>query len=245
MPSPAEGTPSLVFAPDLGEPGAEFDLSPDESHYVARVCRLRIGDRLQATNGRGTLATLEVVSLATLSRVRVESRETHPRGRARAVWCGVPEGQRADWLVEKLAELGVAIWQPIDCERGSWSPTTQRLERWDRLAVAALRQSRRIHRMEIRPPIGLTQALAGRPRDARGWWADPKGGVGDPSLLTSGLSIGVIGPSQGLSRAEKTRLTEAGFEAMSLSDSRLRTETAALAWAIWSGLAAIGGTSGG
>src|SRR5262249_52022667 len=56
----ARATPAFVYVPDLAAVDAELELSAAESHYVARVCRARVGDALDASDGRGGLAELAV-----------------------------------------------------------------------------------------------------------------------------------------------------------------------------------------
>src|SRR5262245_60805725 len=130
MRSRAEGAaPSFLWVPELpGEPGP-IELSAEETHYVGRVCRVRPGDRVLATDGRGGLARLRVVSLGSRARAEVERIDRTERRRRALVLSGAPEGRRGDWLVEKLAELGIESWQPVDCERARWAGGPPALER--------------------------------------------------------------------------------------------------------------------
>src|SRR5436190_359732 len=113
----ADVAPSHLYVPELGPSDSIVSLSRDESHYLHRVCRARIGDVATATDGRGALARLRVIEIGPAARLQVESVEAREPARISWIWCGAPEGQRADWLVEKLAEIGVAVWQPLQCER--------------------------------------------------------------------------------------------------------------------------------
>ena len=233
---PAEAAPSYLWVPELAEPGAEVELSREESHYLMRVCRARAGDHALATDGRGALARLRVVTLGERVMAEVESieRAASDESRRRAwILCGAPEGQRADWLVEKLAELGIEAWQPIDCARERWRATPGTLTRWRRLAVAALRQSQRRYLMEVREPATLESLAPGFPREARRWVADPEGKRGVDPPAGPGWVVGAVGPAAGFDPREKSLLAELEFAPMSLSDGRLRAETAALAWAAW------------
>lgn len=241
---PAEVAPSFVWVPDLPSTGARLTLPEDESHYVTRVCRGRPGDRLSATDGRGALATLRLVAVGSRAVAEVESCERmHPERSAR-VLSGAPQGERGDWMVEKLAELGVTVFQPLDCERGRWERMKGRMERWRRLAIAALRQSRRRFLFEIRAPVPLAQALAELPSEGLRWVADS---AGTPASLSPpprcAEAAVLIGPSGGFSPAERERIGGAGVVPIALSDGRLRTETAAMAWACWWS-ASGGGSSG-
>ena len=89
--------------------------------------------------------------------------------------------------------------------------------------------------MAVEEPVPLQQALSSLPPGSGRWLADASGaeaglgqppGGGDPA-------IGLVGPSGGLDDGERQAALAAGFQALRLSDARLRTETAALAWAVW------------
>ena len=234
MRSRAEASPSFVFAPGLGEPGSSVTLSETESHYLARVCRARAGDRVTATDGRGRIGHLHLTSVHGRVKALVERCEVLERRRRAWVWCGAPEGARADWLVEKLAELGVERWQPLQCRRGDWRGGRGRVTRWERLAVAGMRQSQRSFLMEVAEPIGVEAALEQIPLSSSRWVASrsgPRGGAG--SGARADLAVGAIGPASGFTATEEAALKAAEFRPIGLSEGRLRTETAALAWALW------------
>jgi len=235
---PAEAAPSYLWVPGLGEAVDLVELSPEESHYLVRVCRAREGDRVIATDGRGALARLRVLSLGERVRAAIETLEHPPADplRRRAwILCGAPEDQRGDWMVEKLAELGVEVWQPIECARARWRFSPGTLARWQRLAVAALKQSRRRFILEVRAPAPLAEAASGIPPEAACWMADPEGQRGAPAPAGMGWTVGAIGPSKGFDPGEKDFLGRRAFKPICLSDGRLRAETAALAWAAWWG----------
>jgi 16S rRNA (uracil1498-N3)-methyltransferase len=226
----AEAAPSFVHLPDLAAGGDEIVLSGDEAHYVSRVVRARAGERLHATDGAGLTATLEVLAAGAETRVRVLARERHERAARLEIWCGVPEGDRADWLVEKLGELGVAALVPVDCARASWGRSV-RHERWERLAIAAMRQSRSPWKLELAAARPLGDSLPALAPGGLRRLADPLGGAPDPDAWTSadGGTVVAVGPSSGFDASELKRLSEYGFTPVRLAQARLRTETAALA----------------
>jgi 16S rRNA (uracil1498-N3)-methyltransferase len=235
----AEGAPSFVHLPQLGAVGATLEIAGDEAHYLARVVRVRAGERVCASDGEGGLATLEIERLAPSLRARVIEREQRMRVAELELWCGAPKGDRADWMVEKLAELGVARLVPIEAERGRWERFERRRERWERLASAALRQSRSAFRMHVLEPLALEPALTRTPGAAARWCARPDGGPATRiAAAARGPTIVAIGPSSGFSQGELKRLQESGFTAVALAETRLRTETAALAAAaVWAAAA--------
>lgn len=234
MRSAAEAAPSFLYLPDLALLREHFTLEGDEARYVAKVVRAREGERLTATDGLGQVATLFVESTRPEVRLAVTDVRTLAPPPASVLWCGAPEGERGDWLVEKLAELGVTDFQPIDTERVRW-PASVRSDRWERLAVAALRQSRSAWLMRLAAPIPLAPLVAGlqaqSPQERR-WLADP-GGVAAATLELPADSpvTGAVGPSSGFSQVERNLLSSHGFVTVGLALLRLRTETAAVALA--------------
>lgn len=234
MPLPGDAAPSFLWVPELPSAGASLTLRDDESHYLTRVCRARAGEIVNATDGRGALASLRVLEVGRAAVVEVESCERSRPARSAWVLVGAPEGERGDWLVEKLAELGVTVFQPVDCERGHWERMKGRADRWHRLAVAALRQSRRRFLLEVRAPRPVGEVMSELPAGAGSWLADAAGpAAASCAPPRDGLAIGLIGPAAGLAPPERELAESGGFQPISLSDSRLRAETAALAWASW------------
>lgn len=230
MPSAADGAPSFLYLPQRFTADETLALDGEEGRYLARVVRARPGDRVTASDGEGTLATLEVLESRPEVHVRVRSIEHVPAPPVARLLCGAPEGERGDWLVEKLAELGVTHFVPVETDRVRW-PSPIRLERWERLTVAALRQSRSAWRLVLSPPLGLREAVpAALPGVS--WLADPAGLPAHAMALPADTPVsGAVGPSSGFSEPERKWLSEQGFASVSLSRARLRTETAALALA--------------
>lgn len=228
---PAEAAPSWLWIAELGAAGDVVTLTAQDVHYLLRVCRARVGDRVTATDGRGVVAALRLEAGSPLAG-RIETVERRERSREAWLLCGAPERGRADWMIEKLAELGVAVFQPVDCARGRWE-SGARPDRWRRVAVAGLRQARSPFLLEIRRPVGLEEATTGLPSEGSRWLADPAGPGGRAAGAAAGPAIGAVGPAAGFDESEWSLLRARGFEPMSLSGNRLRTETAAIAWAAW------------
>lgn len=234
MHSRAEAAPGFVRVVDLPGPGGRVTLDSEDSRYVARVCRAKPGERLHLTDGFGGLATARVLETGPRVRAEVETLDRATREREALLLCGAPEGERADWMVEKVAELGLAVFQPVDCERANWERAERRFERWQRVAAAALRQSRARFLLELRRPMPLTQAIAGLPSSSSRFLASPEGVAGGMvPTPRAGLTLGMVGPAAGLTSGERSSLEASGFRPIALSGNRLRTETAAIAWTGW------------
>jgi 16S rRNA (uracil1498-N3)-methyltransferase len=233
MRSAADAAPSFLYLPDLATCPGEFRLNGEEARYLARVVRAREGECVTASDGAGSLATLAVERTRPDVVLRVVERRTVPRPGATRLMCGAPEGERGDWLVEKLAELGVSELVPVETQRARWTALPRR-ERWERLATAALRQSRSAWRLRIGEPVELRAGLGAIGAGAR-WLADPGGVPGAAmSVLPDQPVTGAVGPSSGFSEDEHKLLLSNGFVAVCLASLRLRTETAAVALAaLW------------
>lgn len=229
----AEAAPAFVHVPGLAGAGDHLRLEGDDAHYVSRVVRAREGERLTATDGAGCVAHLVVEKLRPELVVRVEHREHRPAPPAAELLCGAPEGERGDWLIEKCAELGLTRFVPVDCARAKWAGSG-RIDRWRRLAIAALRQSRSAWLMTCVPALPLEAALAGLAPKSR-WLADAGGVSAEPCLAAGAEAVaGAIGPASGFSGPERNLLSENGFASVRLAPQRLRTETAAVSLAaLW------------
>jgi RsmE family RNA methyltransferase len=92
------------------------------------------------------------------ARFRQTNQEAHPLPKGRPHTCaGSLKGGRADWLVEKCTELGASALQPLLTER---SPSVgERIERWERVTLAATKQCQRLHEMRLREPLTVQQLL--------------------------------------------------------------------------------------
>jgi 16S rRNA (uracil1498-N3)-methyltransferase len=168
----------------------------------------------------------------------------------------VPKGERADWMVEKLSEVGCAAFVPLVADRSVVTPKgTGKHDRWVRLATESAKQCRRRGVMRIDAPIPLDVLLArlttaGRDaadaaRDAAaaaapagrppvGWFLDT-GAAAVPVrrlLLTpappADLTL-LVGPEGGWSPGEVDRMLGARLTPVALTRTILRVETAAVA----------------
>ncbi len=226
---PASTIPSWLYLPGIAAPGGTYTLPDDEAHYVARVCRAKPGERATGTDGAGTVAELELERVTRQVEVRVLGRRYVERPHEARVLCGAPEGSRADWLVEKLAELGVAHLVPLECARANWRGA--RLDRARKIAVAALRQSRNAWLLEVFDPVPVADAIASVPEAAERWIAEALAPLGRAPAEIPSISVAAIGPAPGFAPEERERFANGGFVPVRLGAARLRTETAAIAWA--------------
>lgn len=207
----------------LGE--GEIVVEGEEAHHLARVLRIRVGERFVAFDGTGVEAEAEVLSVGPQVHARVlgTRRPDVEAPRDVTLYLALVKGERFDWAVEKATELGVARIVPLETERTEVrDPGEARRKRWQRLAASAAAQSGRVRVPEVAAPEKLPLALADAPRPAV--LLAPGGGAfpAHPSAL-------FIGPEGGFTEAEVEAARASGVQPVGLGPRILRVETAALA----------------
>ena len=224
--------PRRLHVPPLAGPG-EIDLPPAEAHHARTVLRLRAGEAVELFDDAGRTARGVLISVdAEAVRVAVEAPTVAPPGARRVeVASAVPKGDRADWLVEKLSELGVARWTPLVTARSVVVPGKGKRERWGRIAVEAAKQSRRPGVMAIEAVTPLADALAA-PDVKRLWFSTDPSAAPIAAVLAERqaacpLTL-LVGPEGGWTEPECLALTAAGASAAKLTATVLRVETAAV-----------------
>lgn len=233
----------VAYAPPDAWSGEEVTFSDAEHVHLARVLRARRGERLDAVDGAGGRALLEIVAVGrSATRCAVVSRapaEPAPRPALRLAPC-LTRGPRMDWLVEKATELGVVEIAPVISARSivrrDAKGDASHGARWGRLAVAAMKQSRRAWLPTIAPPRPLGEFLAARAPDERlivPWERAQGPGLGAHlrarPVDAEGRVALLVGPEGGLTDEEAERITAAGGELVALGSAILRSETAAVA----------------
>jgi hypothetical protein len=101
---PADGAPAWLALETLPAVGGAIEFGEDDSHYLRRVCRVRAGERITATDGVGGVAEITLDGSGRELRGVVERRETRERGPEACVLCGAPEGERG------LVDRALAGW---------------------------------------------------------------------------------------------------------------------------------------
>ncbi|MBV8880594.1 MAG: 16S rRNA (uracil(1498)-N(3))-methyltransferase [Planctomycetaceae bacterium] len=187
-------------------------LSPEESRHALRALRLAAGDRVTVFDPRETW-TGEIESTAGPVTVRLLEKVEAPRIPRVVVASAIPKGARLDWMIEKLAELGVAEFIPVRFARSVTEPGEGKRKRLDKIAVAAAKQSG-----APVMTIAAERTVAQLPADAI--LAAP----GSADAAAPGGGLVVIGPEGGVTAEEAARFSRR----LSLGPTILRTETAAV-----------------
>jgi 16S rRNA (uracil1498-N3)-methyltransferase len=204
-----------VFVADVEAP----ELDPADRHHLERVLRLRPGDPITVADGKGRSRPCALgPQLEPLGPVAADPRPQPPIGVAFAL----TKGERPEWTVQKLTELGADRIVPFVAARSvvRWTPAqaTAHAERWRKIAREAGSQSRRTWLPAVEDVATFAELVAA-PGAAM---AHPGGG---PLSLDSTLVL--VGPEGGW--ADEELDAAAALPRVGLGAHVLRAETAAMA----------------
>ncbi len=198
-----------------------------EAHHLAAVCRLRAGDRVCLFNGDGREYPALVKEVGK-RRVALEvlTVETPQRelGFRLEVAAPLPKGDRAQFLIEKLTELGATHFVPLQTQRSVVHPRdTDKLQRW---VIEASKQCGRNVLMAVEPLCEWESYCRRTALPARRLVAHPASG--NMSRPLGGEIAVAVGPEGGFTEEEIAVARAAGWQVVSLGPRILRVETAAM-----------------
>ncbi len=241
-----------LFVGSLLQAGSDISLPPGAARH-AQVRRVQPGDQLWLFDGAGCDWPAEVLKVGRHS-VEVRIGQPVPVQRelplAVTLAVGMPANERMDSLVEKAVELGVAVVQPLVCERSVLRLAGERAERkrehWQAIAEAACEQSGRSCVPLVQPVMALptwlmTQRPAAMPATAgtlRLVLSLQPGSrpLGALEMASPTAVVALSGPEGGLTPAEEAAAAVVGFVPVSLGPRVLRADTAPLAVLAWIGV---------
>ncbi len=209
------------------------DLDPAEAHHVRDVLRLTEGVTLELFDDSGQTATGPLVMVhPAVVRVQILTVENKFADSFRlTIAAAVPKGDRADWMIEKLSELGVHRFVPLVTERSVVLPSGKnKFDRWNRIALEAAKQSRRSGVMEIGELTPVATAIADK---QAGVFLSTEPGCTPITAATDSISANTaiiiyVGPEGGWAPGEISAFTAAQISALALTGTILRVETAAI-----------------
>ncbi|OWK34510.1 16S rRNA (uracil(1498)-N(3))-methyltransferase [Fimbriiglobus ruber] len=221
----------------------EFVFDGPEAHHLTTVRRFGPGDRLTLFNGDGHDYPAEVVSVGKKSALLIVSKPLaadRELGFPLIVGVALPKGDRADFLIEKLTELGATRFVPLVTERSVVRPKEDKVEKMERAVIEASKQCGRNVLMSVDPPRKWDDFFVQPDLPALKLVLHTAAAPAINTISTAEVHQGVaiaIGPEGGMTADEVTAAVAAEWRAVSLGKRVLRVETAAVAAAAW--LAAV------
>lgn len=217
------------FTPEPLSPG-EFHLRGAEAHHLTAVRRFKPGGRIVLFNGDGREYPAEILEAGrkfVLLNVLAVSAISREAAHAVAIAAALPKGDRGEFLVEKLVELGVARFIPLRTERTIVQPRDSRLEKLHQAVIEASKQCGRNVLTRIDPLTDWPRFVAAAADGPRAI-LHPGGASRGRLPLDTDCTI-AVGPEGGFTDGELAAAEAAGWERVSLGPRTLRVETAAIA----------------
>jgi 16S rRNA (uracil1498-N3)-methyltransferase len=221
------------YSPPIG-PDDTVVLTGDEANHLARVRRIRRGERVLVFDGSGIECDAVVREIGRNEVVlSIEARQPVDRELpfSLTLGCSPAKGDRLHWLIEKATELGVSRFVPILTERSSEQARGLRPEKAERWVIEACKQCGRNILMEVSDAVAWPDFLASSNSQSVRLIAAPTGSslnVLDGFQRQTGIVI-AVGPEGGFTPGELDTAVGVGWEPISLGPRTLRVETAALA----------------
>ena len=221
----------LFYVPDISE--GHFELPAEEARHAVQVLRKRVGDQLDIVDGRGGWYQAEITATGkrncTVSVTLLRREEQRAPQRTVMAVSPTKSNDRFEWFLEKATEIGVDQIIPLLCQRTERPKI--RLDRYEKVLVAAMKQSLQAWLPDLQPLTSLTDFLATIQVEQAAYigWCDDS--INSP--LASNFEPGkdvvmLIGPEGDFTPEEVAAARAAGCLPVTLGPNRLRTETAAV-----------------
>ncbi len=210
-------------------------LEDQEAKHCVQVLRKKVGDEIMVTDGQGNLFTTELVTTSK-SRCQLAIQETHrfPPHRPYLHIGIVPTKNidRVEWFLEKATELGINEISLLLSENSERKKL--RYDRLQKLLIAAMKQSLNTHLPRLNDLQSYQDWVDLQSKDESPFKLIPHIHEQEKQLLKDAYRPGqnvtvLIGPEGGFAKSEVDYALNNGFTPVSLGDTRLRTETAAIA----------------
>jgi 16S rRNA (uracil1498-N3)-methyltransferase len=222
----------LFYTPDIDPLQQQYFLSEEESKHCTRVLRLAAGSDVQLIDGKGGLYHARIMDahpkrtiLQIISVITAFNKRNHYLHVAMAPTKNI---ERMEWFLEKATEIGIDEISPIICQRSERKEV--KVERLNKIITSAIKQSIKAYHPVLNEPLLFSQ-LVGKPFEGQKFIAHcEKSDKTDlrAEVTTHGSYLILIGPEGDFTPNEIAEALRNGFKPITLGESRLRTETAAL-----------------
>jgi 16S rRNA (uracil1498-N3)-methyltransferase len=209
-------------------------LDEDEARHATQVLRRKVGDTLQLTDGLGNLYTGRITELGKKNcLVAIERTQENYSARPFQLHIAIAPTKNIDrfeWFLEKATEIGIDTITPLICQRSE--RTVVKTERLNGILLSAMKQSLKTQLPKLNEPIGFQQFIKQPFVESQNFiahCADAAEKYPLSKLYEKGQNcVLLIGPEGDFSETEISLARMTGFQAISLGNSRLRTETAGI-----------------
>lgn len=221
----------LFYNPDIHEASEGFSFDKEESRHIVKVMRKKTGDILFVTNGLGFLFKTEI-TLASDNKCAVKivsfEKAVKPGYHLHLAVAPTKMNDRYEWFLEKATEMGISEITPLVCDHSERK--TVKTERFDKIIQSAMKQSLQYYLPKLNEPVAFRDFIKTK-NDGLQLIAhcEETNKQSLKDILKPGENVTMlIGPEGDFSSSEIKTALEKGYVPVSLGNTRLRTETAAV-----------------
>ena len=221
----------LFYNSDISEQNNTFTFPKDESRHIVKVLRKKVGDTLYITNGNGFLFTAKI-AIADQKNCVVSIKNSEFKKptdyKLHLAVAPTKMNDRYEWFLEKATEIGITSITPIFCDHSERKNV--KLDRFEKILQSAMKQSLHLYLPTLNQPISfkdyINQDFSGDLFIAHCEETDKKSLKSEIKPNTE-ITI-LIGPEGDFSVNEIETAIKNKFIPVTLGNTRLRTETAAI-----------------
>ena len=212
----------------------EIVLDEDTSRHIVQVLRMKVGEEINLTDGKGNLLSCGIVE-GHKKHCSVLIKGTRYRGQGtRSVVIAISllkNTNRFEWFLEKATEIGIRGIIPLLCERTEKQKF--RFERMQGICISAMLQSQQCWLPVLHEPVRFTNWIK-EPFDGQKYIAHCANEEKIKLFTSPDMenSLICIGPEGDFTSSEIAGSLQYGFNPVSLGETRLRSETAGVAAAV-------------
>lgn len=223
----------LFFNPNISEEVKEITLDKEESRHIVKVLRMMDGDKFKITNGKGSFFNAEITNpnpKACLVKIISEEIQNPLPYQLHLAVAPTKLNDRFEWFLEKATEIGISEITPIFCDHSERKAIKR--ERYEKIIQGAMKQSLKAYLPILNPAISFREFLESKAKEntlkfiAHCEETDKKSLKS--KLVPKESVLILIGPEGDFSSHEIKLSIKSGFIPVSLGNTRLRTETAAI-----------------
>lgn len=221
----------LFYTPDIEDKDI-YQLSEEESKHAVRVLRLNTDDEVWLTDGKGNMIQAKVSDnhpkRCALQIVKRISEYGKRKYRLHLAVAPTKNIARFEWFLEKATEIGVDEITPILCEHSERDIV--KTDRLNKVITTAVKQSLKAYHPQLNPMKKFSAVLKEQKKSKMHLaWCSATEDMRIETFIEPEEDVLIfIGPEGGFSPNEIEEAKDLGVSLVSISSSRLRTETAAI-----------------
>lgn len=223
----------LFYNPNISKLEKEVTFDKEESRHIVKVLRMKDGDTFKITNGKGSFFSAEIISAnpkGCLVKILSEEFQQPLPYQLHLAVAPTKLNDRYEWFLEKATEIGISEITPIICDHSERK--TIKPERYEKILQSAMKQSLKAYLPVLNEAVSYKDFINSE-KNSEGLKCIAHCEETDKKSLKSVLKQNqkitiLIGPEGDFSSEEIELAEQAGFIPVTLGESRLRTETAAV-----------------